>query len=284
MPASLAEISLTDIARQLEADGYDARELLDLQTELDALESPPGLLRRVSGRAKELVARQWGNMMGEVRESAEVVMLLRKAAKKQPLSAEERDKVRAQLFDLVKIVPAGLIAAANSALPIPGTSVLTPWLLSRMNLLPSNWREAHLLDRLHKHQLRLEETGRPAMARKIAQLVGEIEADVERRDAIARSARLLTHWDANDNGVWDPEEREAYLVEVERLRDLAQRFGARKRWFIEHSGEVYGAVRLTEVERSEDGEEDNLVCFDGKTGWVALPHVLGEEPDFLSMS
>ena len=45
---------------------------------------------------------------------------------------------------------AGILAAANSTFPVPGTGLLTPWLLQRLGLMPSRWREAHLLLQLFK--------------------------------------------------------------------------------------------------------------------------------------
>ena len=55
-------------------------------------------------------------------------------------------KSKSQLSNLFRLVPAGLIAAANAVLPIPGTSMLTPMLLKKAKLLPSRWREAHMLN------------------------------------------------------------------------------------------------------------------------------------------
>ena len=100
-------------------------------------------------------------------------------------------------------------------------------------------------------------------------------AEADRRELIQRETRLLTHWDRNRNGVWDPDELEAYEQEVDKLRTLAITNGSRKQWFFELDGEVYGAARLTEFE-SDETTKLLLVCFDGRTGWVALDHVLNE--------
>jgi hypothetical protein len=90
---------------------------------------------------------------------------------------------------------------------------------------------------------------------------------------------VLTHWDANENGIWDPEERTAYTKELERMRALAHRHRVRKRWFLEHEGEVFGPVRLSEIE-GEPNTDELLVCYEDQTGWVALPDVFGREPVF----
>src|SRR5690606_32001828 len=108
---------------------------------------------------------------------------------------------------------------------------------------------------------------------------------VEARERVGRQASLLTHWDANRNGTWDVEEREAYLRELARLRDLAERFASRKCWFLEADGEIFGALRLSEF-AEDPGLADHLHddgcrgCCDGKSGWVALPDLLGRAPRF----
>ena len=68
------------------------------------------------------------------------------------------------------------------------------------------------------------------------------------------------------------DEREAYAREVARLRGLLPRFATRKRWFLEHEGEVFGAVRLGEIDVA--AAAGVLICFDGKSGWVALSDLL----------
>jgi hypothetical protein len=95
----------------------------------------------------------------------------------------------------------------------------------------------------------------------------------------------LTHWDANRNGQWDPEEMHRYRAELENLRERAKRFYTRKHWYLDMDGEIFGSMRLSELvedpEVREHLEDDDLlVCHDGKTGWVALPDLLGREPRF----
>ena len=277
--------SLHAIVIELQQQGYDAVELQSLELEFHVLERPPGLLTRMTAKARTSAGRHWSAFVGELQESKEAVGLGLRRMIGGELSAEERDKVRAQIVDLVKVFPAGLIAAANSAFPVPGTGVFTPWILNRLGLMPSRWREAYLLEQLRQHATRLSDAGHTSAAAALTRLRDEVERDADRRERVGRGARLLTHWDSNRNGVWDDDERAAYLREVARVRDLADRFAARKQWYIEDEGEVFGAVRLSELLDDGDLSEhlDNealLVCYDGTSGWVALPHLLGRRPSF----
>lgn len=277
--ASDRDTTILEVAALLEEEGVDTQQLRILQDEVDALEHPPGLFRRLTDRARNVASAQWKHLMGELQESREAMSLIVGRMQGQPLGEAEADKIRSQLMDLVKVFPAGLIAAANSAFPVPGTSVLTPWILARLGLMPSRWREAHLMEQLLKEQQRLRATGHDDLADRLAELRERLEAEAAERDSIGQAARVLTHWDANDNGIWDPEERAAYTAELDRMRALANRHRARKRWFLEHEGEVFGPVRLSEIE-GEAGLEELLVCYEDQTGWVALPDVFGREPVF----
>jgi len=288
-PADLAptgvRVRLDVLTHELSAAGYDVASLVELDLELQVLERPRGLLRRVTGRALATAGRHWRNFVGELQESREVMALLAGRLQGGRLSPEERDKVRAQLVDLVKVFPAGLIAAANSALPVPGTGVFTPWILARLDLMPSQWREAHLIAQLEKQRQQLLAAGLVEAADRLGDIEHEVQAQARWREDVGAEAGLLTHWDANRNGVWDDDERQAYLHELDRVRGLARRHATRKRWFLEDQGEIFGALRLSEL--LEDSEvrphlhdDGLLVCFDGKTGWVALPDLLGRSPRF----
>lgn len=270
---------------ELGAQGYDVAALCELQVELDVLDRPPSLLGRMTTAARDTASRHWRNLVGELGESKEAMTIIAARVRGDVVSLEERDKVRAQLLDLVKVFPAGLIAAANSALPIPGTGLFTPWILTRLGLMPSRWREAHMLEQLREQRDRLRAHGCVRQADALEQLRTRIEHESDARHHVGHDAGLLTHWDANRNGAWDPEECHAYRRELDRMRELANRFAPRKQWFLEHEGEIFGALRLTELledpECREHLEDDCMVvCFDGKTGWVALPDLLGREPRF----
>ncbi|KIG12163.1 hypothetical protein DB30_01846 [Enhygromyxa salina] len=269
---------LAQIANELEAEGLEVEQLRDLTEELAIIERPPGLLRRVTKRARAVAVEQWSHLVGELQESREAVALVRARGARE-LSEEERAIVREQMLDLVRLFPAGLIAAVNSALPVPGTSVFTPWLLVKLGLMPSRWRESHLLDQLRRQQLMLQRTGHASQAERIGAVLLQLETEAEERELIQRETRLLTHWDENGNGLWDEAELEAYGREVDKVRALVRVHAARKRWFFEHEGEVYGAARLSEIEDLGEAASSLLVCFDGRTGWVALEHVLESEAD-----
>ncbi|MEX1362533.1 MAG: hypothetical protein AB1Z98_05365 [Nannocystaceae bacterium] len=284
-PETSVGLRLSELTGRLGRAGYDVASLRELELELSVIERPPGLLRRVSGRMRDTAGRHWRNFVGELQESGKVMALLARRAAGRPLSAEERAEIRDQIVDLVKVFPAGIIAAANSAFPVPGTGMFTPWILARLDLMPSRWREAHLLDQLRKQKAKLLAQGFAREAAELDQIESDMEAAAARRDAVAADATLLTHWDSNRNGQWDPEERQAYLDELERLRGLALRHRARKRWFLWDRGEIFGALRLSELlDDDEVGEhlhdDELLVCFDGKSGWVALPDLLGRMPRF----
>lgn len=271
---------LASIADELEAQGVAVDELRELSVELEILEHPPGLLRRVTVRARELAAAQWQHFVGELQESREAMVLIRERGERE-LTPEEREIVRDQLLDLVRLFPAGLIAALNSALPVPGTGmpgtgVLTPWLLVKLGLMPSRWRESHLLDQLRRQRELLANTGHADQAERIDEILQHLETEAEQREMIRREAVLLTHWDSNRNGVWDEDELDAYTREVTKVRKLLVTHAARKRWFFELDGEVYGAARLSDLDDLKAAAKSLLICFDGKTGWVALEHVLGD--------
>lgn len=276
---------LSEMADELSAQGYDGTHLRELQEELDSLDRPPGLLTRMTSAAKNVASKHWQAFVGELGESREAMSIVASRIKGQDITAEERDKVRAQLMDLVRVFPAGMIAAANSAFPVPGTGIFTPWILSRLGLMPSRWREAHLLDQLREERDKLRAAGRRQAADALDRLRDRIEHECDEREHIAEDANLLTHWDANNNGEWDPEERATYRRELDRVRGLAKRFATRKHWFMETEGEIFGALRLSELIDDPDcaghlHDDEVLVCYEGKTGWVALPDLLGREPQF----
>jgi hypothetical protein len=88
-------------------------------------------------RVSAAVTDNLGAIVTEIRETGELGALLAKAASGGTLSAEERRKVRAQLLDLAKAVPALAIFAA------PGGLLLLPLLakLLPFELLPSAWEK-----------------------------------------------------------------------------------------------------------------------------------------------
>jgi hypothetical protein len=86
-------------------------------------------------RVGQAVTENLEAIVTEVRQTGELGTLLAKAAGGHPLSADERRKVKRQLIDLAKAVPALAIFAA------PGGMLLLPLLakLLPFNVLPSAW-------------------------------------------------------------------------------------------------------------------------------------------------
>jgi len=264
------ETSLSGIADELEASGHDPGALRDLQMELNCLDKPPGFWSRLTGDVREAAARHWGFVLGELHESTEAAAILGRAiTAPTEVSAEDRDKLQSQLLDLMRAIPAAIVAAANAALPIPCTSLATPWLLHRLGVMPSHWREAHLLDSLQSEVDRLQQEGLALQARALEEIRADIEEEAIARDRVEHDARLLTHWDANQDGRWDEAERTAYRAAVEKLSALACRSASRRSWYLLHEGGVFGPVRLSNFLHDEQSS-DLLVCWEGQSGWVAL--------------
>jgi hypothetical protein len=86
-------------------------------------------------RVSSAVTDNLGAVVREIRETGELGQLLARAAAGNTLTADERRKVRSQLIDLAKAVPALAIFAA------PGGMLLLPLLakLLPFSLLPSAW-------------------------------------------------------------------------------------------------------------------------------------------------
>jgi len=269
----MSEGRLTALSRQLAEAGIDPGSLGDLQLELDALQHPPGVFSRATSALRQRAQTQWSHVVGELRESAEAMRLVGKGLARRSLSAEERETIRAQMIDLVRVVPAGVIAIANSALPVPGTSLFTPWLLARLGLMPSRWREAHLLDQLKQASDRMREAGHIQAAAAIADLQHQLEDEAEERDRAEQRATLLTHWDANNNGIWDDEEVRAYQHAVALMHRHRARSAARRAWYLSMDGHVFGPLRLSQLPEGA-ANHGLLVCYDGQSGWVSLDALL----------
>lgn len=217
-----------------------------------------------------------GHLIGELSETREVLVIAsRSLLRGQRMTAEDRDALVCQLLDLLRILPAAMIAGANWILPVPGTSMATPFLLAKMGLLPSRWREARILQTLRKEHHRLTELGLTEEAATVDALRQLLANEADERARIWSTATLLCSWDADGNGVIDDEERAAYEAAIDRLATLALTNGHKRRWFLFVDNEVVGPVRLGPF--LEAGMAPTaLVCFDGKGGWVELERVVTE--------
>ena len=110
----------------------------DHQEALAALrlaETPEGLPHALTTRLEAAVLDNLDRLLQEIRETRELGELLAKATAGGSLSGEEKAKVREQLIDLAKTIPALAIFAA------PGGMLLLPIILKLLpfNLLPSSF-------------------------------------------------------------------------------------------------------------------------------------------------
>ncbi|WP_456442637.1 LETM1 domain-containing protein [Psychroserpens sp.] len=84
---------------------------------------------------KELLAKNKRRLIKELHQSKELVLLLKKATHKK-LSEEEKEKVKAQLIDILKGIP------AFAVFMLPGGALLLPLLIKLIpDILPSSFRE-----------------------------------------------------------------------------------------------------------------------------------------------
>jgi hypothetical protein len=100
-------------------------------------ETPEGLPHALTTRLQELVNDNLDRILSEIRKTGELAELLAHAAAGNSLSPVERKKVRDQLIDLAKTIPALAIFAA------PGGMLLLPILIKVLpfNLLPSSFTD-----------------------------------------------------------------------------------------------------------------------------------------------
>ncbi len=111
------------------------RQHKDALIALRLAETPEGLPHALTTRLEAAVLDNLDRLMQEIRKTGELAELLAKAAAGNELTAPEKVKVRAQLLDLAKTIPALAIFAA------PGGMLLLPILLKLLpfNLLPSSF-------------------------------------------------------------------------------------------------------------------------------------------------
>jgi hypothetical protein len=143
VPAEQAFLDTLRVAFAIEPDEY-------IQFEIEALaacQQQRGLFQRLSRRGtlerlrqrfsdklEDLVRDNAARIWGEVRETSELGQLLVKAGA-EPLSKAEKEKIRSQLLDLCRAVP------ALALFVVPGGSILLPLLAKHLpfNILPSNY-------------------------------------------------------------------------------------------------------------------------------------------------
>ena len=137
------------VERLAAATGIDAGQLAQLEVAVDDFyrqhkdaltamrlaEAPEGLPHAVTTRLEAAVLDNLDRLLQEIRETGELAELLARAAAGTELTSVEKGKVREQLIDLAKTIPALAIFAA------PGGMLLLPILLKLLpfNLLPSSF-------------------------------------------------------------------------------------------------------------------------------------------------
>jgi len=83
----------------------------------------------------DLLEKNKNSLLKELQESKELVILLKKSTS-QKLTEEEKGKVKEQLLDICKSIP------AFTVFMLPGGALLLPLLIKFIpNLLPSAFRE-----------------------------------------------------------------------------------------------------------------------------------------------
>ena len=276
---------LLDLEARLRSQGLstEADEVHELVEEAEAIERPASWLQRMRGSVGALARRQWGHVQQELEETREVYSLLRQRAKTEidELDPVQKEKIRAQLLDLFKVVPGGALAVANFVAPIPMSSWLTPALLINLGLMPSAWKEAHIAHRLQRLTRELADRGQLDQAREIERIIGDIEASVthrERMGVIAADRQLLALYDRDRNGTLDEAEQTHLHGAMDKVvRAMRKRWGARI-WYLYCDGDVCGPFTLPDVECLGCGDE-TLLCRGGTKRWVPLKWVLREVAD-----
>jgi hypothetical protein len=119
---------------EIEVDGF-YRQNKDALAALRLAEAPEGLPHALTTRLEAVVLDNLDRILMEIRKTGELAELLAQAAAGGALTSAQKSKVRAQLIDLAKTVPALAIFAA------PGGMLLLPILLKLLpfNLLPSSF-------------------------------------------------------------------------------------------------------------------------------------------------
>ena len=84
---------------------------------------------------KELLDKNKKRLIKELRQSKELVFLIKKATHEK-LSEEEKERIKSQLLDILKGIP------AFAVFMLPGGALLLPLLIKLIpDILPSSFRE-----------------------------------------------------------------------------------------------------------------------------------------------
>lgn len=282
VPAELAEAlaecgpnddlqrDIVDVEKSLRAKGLDdeAQRLHEVSEQVSLLGGMGRAIGGFAGTLRDAATRQWELVNRELSESREVMSLLVKRLNGEigSFSAAEEDLVRAQVADLFRMVPATALALA----PVPGMAVVTPFVLRRLNLLPSAWRESNAVYRLEQTAGALHAKGETEEAEKVEAMIAQLrDHHLDREDRIRTlrqhpSIRLM--YDFNMDGVIDDEEWAVIKGDRDQLRALVE---ADVDWYFTVSGEVEGPLSVASL-RELPLPEQALVCADGLERWVPV--------------
>ena len=142
----LAFVERLAVALQVQAEELAALEVQvddfyrqnrDAVTALRLAETPEGLAEALTSRLQAVVSDNLDRILQEIRETGELAQLLARASAGATLTPQEKVKVREQLIDVAKTIPALAIFAA------PGGMLLLPLLVKLLpfNLLPSSFSD-----------------------------------------------------------------------------------------------------------------------------------------------
>jgi hypothetical protein len=133
--AAALEVTAAELTGLETAVGDFYRKHTEALAALRRAETPEGLPHALTTRVHEAVLDNLDRLLQEIRETGELAELLAKGASGETLSSVEKKKVRKQLIDLAKTIPALAIFAA------PGGMLLLPILIKLLpfNLLPSSF-------------------------------------------------------------------------------------------------------------------------------------------------
>ena len=135
--ANALEIDAARLAElEMQVDDF-YRQNRDALTALRLAETPEGLADALTSRLQAAIADNLDRILQEIRETGELAQLLARASAGATLTAQEKAKVREQLIDVAKTIPALAIFAA------PGGMLLLPLLVKLLpfNLLPSSFSD-----------------------------------------------------------------------------------------------------------------------------------------------
>ena len=272
---------LRDVEAALRAKGL-AEEAADLGAVREEASAFRSFRRRLGSRLgtladglKKTAAEQWQLVGQELSQSREVMSLLarRMSGEIKSFSPAEEELVRRQVADVFRMVPATALALA----PVPGIAIVTPFVLKKLDLLPSAWREAHVIHKLETTASRLRGKGEIEEADRLARMARELEAQSRDREDRARTLRELPGvrlmYDFDMDGTIDDREWEAIKADRAALRRLAAGEGplegetADDAWYFTTEGEVEGPVTL-ETLRALPLPEHALVHAPGIDHWI----------------